>query len=320
MKYVKEIDYHLDEMAKAWPVDAVVKCSTLLDMSKNEGGGWSSWKPEQLPGTRGGTFYMKITESGRDWLVGRLVYQNCVSEVMTTSRVRFRVRYAEPPTSEFKLFEKNKEEISKLIGKSFYIDGTESGIMGHDGKKLSYVAEAEYTIMSLNFKLSDLYDEPVFCLFSKGNDKKSFSVKMSEIVSLTTELSSEQKEVIADWFSSKLGGNITVNKSSHSDDRDFEIFPFKITVAKNSPFPCAFSANSFVTKKQAEDVIEVLRKQTVNYFDTEKLTVSSENMFNGTKCNIETLKDLAKNAGIEVSMKMLLKLRRGAATGKSFGL
>jgi hypothetical protein len=42
--------------------------------------------------------------------------------------------------------------------------------MNNIGEKATGISESEYVIRSLNFKLTDLYDEPVFVLFSKREE------------------------------------------------------------------------------------------------------------------------------------------------------
>ena len=147
-----------------------------------------------------------------------------------------------------------------LLFQSFFLDGTEPGIIGHDGEKAIGITEAEYTVRSLNFKLTDLYDEPVFCLFTKGSDakaNKSFSIKLSEINSLTAELSKEQREVIAEWFSKKLDAIITVD-SDYNDRFSFSLW--RVVGSRNDVFPLDFSAGPFLTKKQAESVLDIIKE------------------------------------------------------------
>ena len=325
MKYVKnrdEVVRDINEMAKGWPVGSVAKFNDISDPSKRRYRDWESWRPTQAPkiNNSDGAYYLEITESGREWLVGKILFQNGIADPNESGyRYRVRARYAMQPTSEYKILDKNKEEISKLMNKSFFLDGTEPGIIGHDGEKAIGITEAEYTVRSLNFKLTDLYDEPVFCLFTKGSDakaNKSFSIKLSEINSLTAELSKEQREVIAEWFTKKLDTIITVD----SDNR-FSFSPWKVVGSRNDVFPLDFSAGPFLTKKQAESVLDIIKEQDITLYNPTSLRLETvENRWSTINMKLEQLVEYAKAIGVETTMKELLALRRGTAIGKKFGI
>jgi hypothetical protein len=316
MKNIKTRDsfIHLDEMAKAWPVGTIVKSNDIRDTSTKNYRGWDSWRPSQAPGAEGGKFYMRITESGKAWLVGKIIYQNCITAPIPSDEIRFRVTHAESPSAEFRIFERNKEEISKLMNKSFFIEGTEAGIMGNDGEKAKNITENEYTVRSLNFKLSDLYDEPVLCLFAKNNNDKNFSIKMSELESLTKELSSEQREVIGEWFAKKIGAQIELS------GENFRIQTYTVYASSTDPFPSSFSAGPFISTKQAQDFLDNLKKEDHTMFSTSELKVNSTSSYSLPSLNLEQLIKFAKGVGIETTMKELLALKRGAVTAKKFGL
>jgi hypothetical protein len=320
MKYVKQLDSfdHLDEMAKSWPVGTIVKCNDIKDCSKSSfRDKWNSWRPSVAEKIQEPGFYMKITESGRSWLAGRIVYTNGFTEYVGTGDLyRFRTTYASTPTSEFKIFTKNEEEIKGFMNKAFFIEGDEAGIMGNDGEKASSsLIPSEYVIRSLNFKLSDLYDEPVFVLFSRSNTTRNFSIKLSDLESLTKELSTDQREVIAEWFSSKLSCIIELQ-----GDR-FKILIYKVVASSDDVFK-SFTAGPFLNKNQAESFIENLKKEKITTFNPSSLKIttpehwSSENIL----LNIDELIKFGKAAGVQTTMKELLKLKRGAVTGKKFGL
>lgn len=319
MKYVKQLESfnHLDEMAKSWPVGTIVKCNDIKDCSKSSyGNKWSSWRPSVAEKIQDPSFYMKITESGRSWLVGRIVYTNGLTEYVGTGDLyRFRTVHASTPTSEYKILEKDKEEIEKYMNKTFFIEGDEPGIMGNDGEKASSLIPSEYVIRSLNFKLSDLYDEPVFVLFSKSNNSKNFSIKLSDLESLTKELSKEQREVIAEWFGSKLSCGIELQ-----GDR-FKIFTYKVIASSDDVFK-GFSAGPFLNKDQAESFIEKLKKEKITAFNPAGLRITSSESWSSDNItlNIDELIRFAKAAGVQTTMKELLNLKRGAVTGKKFGL
>jgi hypothetical protein len=318
MKYVKKLDSFksLDEMAKSWPVGMIVKCNNINDLSGAYSGGdkWSSWRPGQADKVEGGGFYMKITESGRSWLVGKVLYTNGFSEMPDSSKVyRFRTTYAETPTTEWKIIEKNGDEIRDYLYKTFFIEGDEPGIMNNIGEKAVGLTESEYTVKSLNFKLTDLYDEPVFVLFSKNNSSKNFSIKMSDLSSLTKELSNEQREVVAEWFSKELKADVVVNGTS------FQIEQYKVVANSGDDFPSSFSAGPFISKEQADNFIEKLKEEKTTLFKTASLRVDTDR-WSKTNLNLEQLINFSKALGINITMKQLLTMKRGASTGKKFGL
>lgn len=305
---------HVDEMAKAWPVGTIVKSNDIRDTSSKNYRGWDSWRPSQASDAEGGKFYMRITESGKAWLVGKVIYQNCITSAPPSEEVRFRVSYAEAPSAEYRIFEKNKEELSKLIGRSFFIDGTEAGIMGNDGEKAKNITENEYTVRSLNFKLTDLYDEPVLFLVQKNNSDKNFSIKMSDLESLTKELSTEQREVIGEWFAKKIGAQIEVY------GENFRIQTYTVNASTSAPFPSSFSAGPFISSKQAQDFLDNLKKEDHTMFSTVELKVNATSSYSLPSLDLEKLTKFAKALGIETTMKELLALKRGAVAAKKFGI
>ena len=305
----------IDEMAKAWPVGSIVKCSTALKLGiKSSWSDWnrggSTWTPQQAAKTEGGIFYMKIKNSGREWLDGELLYTNCCTERFDGSDVRLNVKYAELPGEEFKVLQKNDEKLKELKDKLFFMDGTEANIMDVEGNKKS-IDSAEYKITGYNFKLTDLYDQPVLFLVSKNDRSKHLCMKLSDIESLTKELTREQREVIVDWYKSKLGADIQLKGTN------FEISTWKIYSTSYAGFPKTFSAGPFLTSKQAKEFMEELKKEKNTLFNPANLDIQSEST---ASLDVEALIKFSKNIGIETSMKELLELRKGAVIGKKFGL
>ena len=319
MKYVKKLETFqgLDEMAKSWPVGMIVKCNNINDLSTAwSSNKWNSWRPKQAEKIEGGGFYMKITESGRSWLVGKVLYTNGFNEGAPSGQnARFRTSYAESPTSEWKIIEKNSSDIDSYMNKTFFIEGDEPGIMNNIGEKATGITESEYVIRSLNFKLTDLYDEPVFVLFSKTNSGKNFSLKMSDLDKLTKELSSEQREVVAEWFSKQLDANVTIYGSQ------FQLDHFNIRASSGDAFPANFSAGPFINAKQAEDFIKSLKTEKHTLFNPSNLKVEAvTSSYSKSNVSLEQLINFAKAQGITTTMKQLLTLKRGASTAKKFGL
>jgi hypothetical protein len=319
MKYVKPLQVFepLEEMAKSWPVGTVVKCEDVYDCSKSSyGNKWNSWRPTVAEKIQDPSFYMKITESGRSWLIGKILYTNgLIQYVSTDDRFRFRTIHASLPTSEYKIIEKNKEEIQQHIGKVFFIEGDEVGIMGNDGGKTFSVTSSEYVTHSLNFKLTDLYNEPVFLLFSKNSPEKNFSIKLSDLKKLSRELSKEQREVISEWFSKQFSCIM------EPLDEKFKIFLYEVVASYDNVFK-SFSAGPFMNKAQAESYLENLKKEKITPFNPAKLKVKQYESWSNhnLKMDIEELIEFAKASGLKISMKELLNIKRGTVIGKKFGL
>jgi hypothetical protein len=319
MSRIKKLEEFIaiDEMAKAWPVGAIVKCSIanrlgIKDRWSNWNKGGSTWNPKQAPKTEGGIFYMQIKNSGREWLEGKLLYTNCSTEDTFNSDIRLNVKSAEAPGTEFKILQKNDEKLKELTGKVFFMEGTEPNIMDVEGNKKT-VDSAEYKITGYNFKLTDLYDQPVLFLTAKNDTEKYFCIKMSDIETLSKELSKEQREVIIDWYRSKLGADIVLQNDK------FKITSWKIVSSPSREFPKQFTAGPFLTNKQAEEFIKELRKESRTLFNPASLEVS-EDTWGGATMDVEALIKFSKAIGIDTSMKDLLALRKGAVIGKKFGL
>ena len=315
-------DQDLNEMAKDWPVGSIVKFAVRFDeppynerCSKKDYRNWAGWTPDQGAGIQGGSFYMKITESGKLWLVGKIIYTNGIA-TPTTDYVRIKTKYAARPTAEFEIFEKNEKEILERINKSYYIEGIEDGIMTNDGKDKTDAKENEYTVRSLNFKLTDLFDEPVFFLVPKGSNNVSegLSMKMSSLDVLQKELSKEQREVIAEWFGKQLKADVELQYDS------FRVTRYTISAGTDSVngFRSSFSAGPFLNQEDADKVLEALKKMSTSLFSTAKLSAGPEN--STISYTLDEMITFARGNGIDVSMKKLLELKRGAVAGKKFGI
>ena len=312
----------LNEMAKDWPVGSIVKFAVRFNeppsnerCSKKDYRNWTGWTPDQGAGIQGGSFYMKITESGKLWLVGKIIYTNGIA-TPTTDYVRIKTKYAARPTAEFEIFEKNEKEIQERINKSYYIEGVEAGIMTNDGKDKTDTKENEYTVRSLNFKLTDLFDEPVFFLVPKGSNNVSegLSMKMSSLDVLQKELSGEQREVIGEWFAKQLKADIELQYDS------FKVTKYSVKCSSDAAngFASAFSAGPFLNREDADKVLEVAKALSTTLFPIAKLEVSPDSY--PISYTLDEMIIFAKANGVDVSMKKLLVLKRGAVAGKKYGL
>lgn len=328
MKHVKKQEEFIDinEMAKSYPVGSVIKISQENVGGKGLGRSTtgssrdhrSKLSPKQAKGAEGGLFYMEIKMSGRAWLEGPILYTNCLlndqSEIGYWAKAS--TAHAEPIGDEYRIFKKNEDKIKAVMKKSFFLDGSEKGIMSNDGKTAT-VNEAEYLATGLNFKLTDIYDEPVIFLIKKGShygvSGEGLSIKLSDIDALTKELGTEQKEVIASWFGQQLKCDMTV-----SGDR-FYADNYIIQASDNSrgEYPQGFNAGPFMNREQAQEALDVIKKAKMSFFNPDKLDVIQT----GRKdFNLETLIAYARTLGIKTTMKALLDLKKATIAAKKFGL
>jgi hypothetical protein len=316
----KREDFIKINEAKSYPVGTIIKVSNKNQLGKNQGGRWQTFYPEQVSGVEGGLFYMEVKNSGRIWLEGPIVYNNCLTnDNISTYTARVSSDNAEPAGDEFRIFKKNDAEIKKIMNTSFFLDGSEPGIMSNDGKAITTVPEAEYTVSGINFKLSDLYDEPVMWLKKKSGGRSSttatagFSIKISDLTVATKELNNDQKEIIAEWFAKQLDADIV------STGDKFQISTFKIYTSDNGVYPAAFSAGPFINEKQAKIYLDLLKKEPMTLFNVTNLKIDSDR-YSKSNLNIEEMIAFSKTLGITTTMKQLLALKKGAVTAKKFGL
>ena len=312
----------LNEMAKGFPVGMVIKVSKSgakpNDLGKTEGyNNWSTFEPNQAKGAEGGYFYMKITESGRAWLEGPIIYANCLTnDNVLRIKARTSTKNNEAPGDEYRIFQKNDDKIKEIMKKTFFLDGSEAGIMSNDGKTTS-ISEAEYMASGLNFKLTDLYDEPVFWMVKKAGGRSSttdgFSIKLSDITTLTKELSEDQKVIIATWFGKQIKGDVEINGDK------FQISHYKIQSSETGVYPSSFSAGPFLNAEQAQKVIDLIKKEDITLFNTANLKVDTDR-YSKSNLNLEEMIVYAKTVGITTTMKELLALKKGEVAGKKFGI
>jgi hypothetical protein len=319
-------DSSINEMAKDWPVGSIVKFNVKFsEPPSNErcssrsytGDNWSAWVPAQDSNAQGGSFYMKITESGKLWLVGKVIYTNGIAETPNTY-VRIKTKYAARPADDYKIFEKNEEDIKFKLGKSYFLEGNENGIMSGDGKSKTDVKENEYTVRSMSFKLTDLFDEPVFFLIPKGSNDvtRGFYMKSSSLDTLQKEFTPEQREVISEWFAKELKTEVELNGDNYNVTR------YKVVSDRDETkgFKIGFEAGPFLSMADAEAFIENLKKLKTTMFDTSSLRAFLPSYGGKQSYTLDEMILLAKSNGIEVSMKKLLELKRGTVAGKKFGL
>ena len=319
MRHIKKQEEFvaINEMAKGFPPGTIIKVTNPKQLGYSQYNDWRTFDPKQAKGADGGLFYMLVKDSGRKWLEGPIIYSNCLTNSDISSyKGRVATTSAESPGDEYRIFKKNEALISAVMKKSFFLDGSETGIMSNDGKTTS-ISEAEYSASGVNFKLTDLYDEPVIFFMKKAGGKSGtpdgFSIKLSDINSLTKELSDDHKTVIAEWFSKELKEEIEIQGDK------FRIMHYKIVTTDTGSYPASFSAGPFTNEEQANKILDILKKETVTLFSPTNLKVQQES-YSRSNLNLEEMINYAKTVGITTTMKQLIALKKGAIAGKKFGI
>jgi hypothetical protein len=275
--------------------------------------------------------YMKVDKVGFLWVEGTLEYSNCTideSRIRKNQRVRVRIerdlesreiKTILQPGPELKIFQSNEKEIAKAMERKYYIDGREGFLMNVTGESAREIAEGEYEITSLNFELSESYKEPVFTMYNrKVREENGLCwIKMSDLGKLTEELGKEQLEVIAEWFSKEIGAMVIYQPGYNYGA--FKIPTVKV-IADKGKFLQDFSAGPFLSVDQAEEYIDSLKKSGKNLtFDVNTLRISKDS-YNHVSLSLEQLIQYATLVGIKVTIKDLLKVKRGNITAKKFGI
>jgi len=310
VKKVTEYDKFLNE-AKAWPPGAIALVNTKINLGKYDYG-WNTYRPEQASGAKGGLCVMKIQNSGRKWIEGKIIAGNCLSDY-NFSKLRADKDFLENPGPEWKYISNDLDK--NRVGKSFYLDGNEKGILDMEGKEVSSITEGEYTVRSYNFELSASMKEPVLYLTGKTRAAE-FNIPISVLEVLTKELNNDQKEVIAEWFAKELGG-----AEIEVDGDTFVISQWFVKATASEGYPSGFSAGPFVTEKQAKDIQDAVnRLNKHSMFDPNKAKVETPMHGSKSRLKLDQLIDWAKTVGVKTTMKELLELRKGAVTAKKFGI
>lgn len=331
-------DFSLNEMAKAWPVGAYLKCPVGHKLGKKTGPGerdWATLVPHRAEGASDGYFIMQVTTSGKLWIDGILMYSNCLQniDVHHHEKVRIHASDAASTGGEFEIFQKNKEAIENLMGKSFFMEGDEDFIMTNDGKKLK-PKKAEYIVAGQNFHLTNHFKEVVLFLlpshgqsyeepiYKEGNTPEEkikvghetimkdngISVKLSDVEKLTEELGSSQNQIIATHLSKELSTKIEFSENDKSFI--FTVWYVESNDNKKTPeYPFSFSAGPFPNKTAAEKYLKSLKEEKKALCDVSNLiVVPNTNKFK--RYTLENLVAFANAHGMDVSVKGLLKIKK----------
>ena len=272
-----------------------------------------------------GVFYMRLDAPKKIWQEGPLLIGNCFFSKFDAFSVRANIKDIQEPGKEWKYFIEDKLLESDIIGKTYFVEGTESGLMDINGNVITDLKEGDYIAISANFKLTADLEETVLYLVSKEKKERNFSARISTVKSFGNELEREQKDVIANWFSSQMGGvklkiATDLGRWQKEHEGKFELKPWRIEApGGSSEYATGFSAGPFLTKDQAEKALENIKDiSEKSLFDKEKLKIELAD--NSIFLTLEKLIELAKANGIKTSMKQLLELKKGAVTSIKFGI
>ena len=322
----------LNEMAKDWPAGSVVKFNVnFSDPVSNElvsirRRNWESWEPTVAKGNTGGAFYMKIEDSGKVWLSGKIMYLNNVLGIVAPGlTVRMKTKFAARPTDDFEIFEKNKDAIAENLNKSFFLSASDN-VYDLEGKKITMDKEGEYRIVSLCFSLSSLFDEPVFVAVpsniagsgygsNSGAVGKEIYLRLSDLGNYGSELGQEQREVIAEWFDKQ----VNADRKTEIAGKEFKIHYGSVRSQGNQPLK-SISVTGFFNEKDAEKFMEDAKKLKISA--SLDMKYYAPGSYDYERYTLEQLVSLLKNnlGMTDVSIKTLLDIKKGAVAAKKFSL
>jgi hypothetical protein len=319
MKHVKSIE-SLDEMAKAYPAGSYVKVTSYRNLGIKQGS-WRNYTiaPEIGAGAGdSGYFYIKIENSGRLWLEGKMFFPNSLRNgeagirgASIYSDVRCQVSGAEKPGPEFKYFQDNLKELEKIANEKIPLDGDEDFLMDASGKSIA-VSSGQYSIFGFNYALTLEMKEPV--LYIKKGQEYAY-VKMSDLAGVDKEDSPESKKTIANWFTRNLKVEV-----DYMEDRDkYYIGTYKITGR-------GFSAGPFLSKDAADNALKVIEKSVDDEYSTmlsnstSPLAVVKNSPGYGDWKTLDDMIELAKSVGVKVSLRELLSKKKGETGARKLGL
>lgn len=311
-------------------------------------------QPERIENSDNGAFYFKVTKGEGSWITGTVLAANCLfgststrSKTKTQRRGRGRYGYTdtttidlssedrfdlsmyespyairmnkgdlEPPGPEWKYMENAK--IENIIGKKFFIDGTECKYYNEESNEFKPI-EAEYIAWGVNFGLTKQYEDAVIWLRPKVSNVGSpdVFVKASDLSgSVLKELTSDQREIIANWFSTRLGSD-----EIEVQNEKFRIYTFSIETKGKNGFPANFNAGPFINKKQAEEIVDAINKiNTHSLFDAGQIEITRCNSYERLTFDLDGLIKWCKSVGIETTVRELLQKRVGQTNMRRFGV
>ena len=312
-------------------------------------------QPDRIKNSDDGAFYFKVTKGEGSWISGTVLAANCIfgstsnrsktkketyrggrgyksthtTTIDLSSNDRFDLSmYNEPylirmnkgdleePGPEWKLMEEAK--IENIIGNKFFIDGTECKYYDIDSNEFK-PDEAEYIAWGVNFGLTKQYEDAVIWLRPKVQNIGSSDVfvKASDLTgNVLKELSQDQREIIASWFSTQLGSD-----EIEVQNEKFRIYTFSIETTGKGGFPSNFNAGPFINKKQAEEIVDAINKiNTHSLFAVDKIEIKRCESYSRLTFDLDGLIKWSKSVGIETTVRELLQQRKGQTKLRRFGV
>jgi hypothetical protein len=319
MKHVKKLD-QLFEMAKDFPVGSFVKVVATRPVGYNSGR-WSDYYIKQEAGISNddGFFYIKIENSGRLWLEGKMVFPNCLtSEVNRYYKYRATVKGVARPGDEFKILEPQMSKIQEMMDneKQFLMDGDESYITDAEGKNIK-VKSGRYFIKGVNYGLTINMKEPVVYLKSRSGNY--FCCTLASLEGAEDEDSPESKKVIAEWFSKNLKADVTWDESR--DRYVIETYEINGGGFEAGPFINKETANEYLEKiKDSIKDTHVLTLGTDDEVDLSKIKIVKREGYYSTRRTLDEMVKIAEKIGVKVSLKELMGKKKGNIQAKKLGL
>lgn len=334
-----EFNAEMNEMAfknpitgRIYPKGEILRASHI-DVDTASGldgrGGRVTW--DSLPGTDldEPKFFFEVIANSTKFIQGRMLYANCSTTVI--GNFRMAGKNIELPGKLWDIISPKRKDIDALRGKVWFMHGDESQFMDLEGKSIT-VPEGNYTFngYTLNFSLTKQSNEPVLVFMSQKGGRKGFCIKLSDVDSLSKELSTEQNETIADWFIENTDLNVRYASGSFyikryvvvtkDPDEDFIITDTtSYKVGKNLAGP-------FARRSDAENVMKVMKEaKGVSLYDKKSLEVSVEQQQSygrgdvESQMTLEALVNFVRANGIEVEMRSLLKGKENEAALKGLG-
>ena len=264
-----------------------------------------------------GLFYFSVTNNSTKYISGTILFVNCGISNNFDESFRMNGKNGGIPGEEWKYIEPKIDELKSLNGKRWFCHGDEEVFMDIEGNQTS-AEERNYVFNgdSINFKLTKKFKEPVLCIHIEKDRRKIVCVKLSSLSTLSTTLSKVQNETIADWFIENTGLEVKYDESYKA----FKIPKYFIRFNDSDRiFPSKQEIGPFISKKQAEKVLEALKDSKVNIYDVNKATIENNGLTYYESCvfDLTTLINFMKANGVKFNMRDLLKGKEGEAALKN---
>ena len=303
------------EEGKYYKVSTLEKLGQKNDENDASGKpkGWVNYAPDQPKGidVNDGAFYEKVENAGRDWIKGKFIVGNCLTDRGEhVTKVGHNPQFVHAhrsvildPGKELDIFLRDKIEDNPVFGKKFLFHEGDDYLMDIDGTNKKIEHSREYVATGCHFKLTVELDESV--IYLKTVDNKDFVfARLSDLSKSFGGHDENQMKVIADYFSIRLD-HADIKASSHDNKYELKTWYIKAENVVSEENMRQFSAGPFLSKNQAESVLSELKKSlgSVALFDKETLKV--EERFKAHSLTLEMLVEMMEKAGNKIDIKDL---------------